>query len=396
LISNNTKIIQQKILKSHEYVKIAYKQDKKSTEFLKKCTIFNKNTGEVKKIEFNKDWHLRQTYLYNTFRIDYLNQESIKNGMIPIFLTITLPSKFHATRKITINKQKKEFVLVKNRNYNKACTVEDGYNLLNKIFRTVYNDFRYESKRTKLKFIRVIEPHSSYTPHLHAVIYVNPLHVSKFIRHFVTVKKNYNLEQVDLKVLDTARYAVTYLLKYVDKTLRGDDNIRGWRIHHNIKRVLTISNLNNGITRDIFKRVTEFVKYDKEDARDYLTQILDKVTICRTVLNSDCTVKNKKEFIGNNSFITVNIVYKIKEKISEYTHDEELNIGDEMLYEDRYTYSLEYLKIVDDSNKILYNKDDYQFFKGDVDTYRYYNDELCLIEYEENNIITIGDINNEY
>jgi hypothetical protein len=397
LIPNNTKQLQQKVLKSHEYVKIAYKQDKKSIDFLKTCTIFNKNTGEIKKIEFNKDWHLRQTYLYNTFRIDYLNKECIDNNMIPIFLTITLPSKFHKTKKITINRKTKEFKLIPNKNYDSSCTVEDGYNELNRMFRDIYDNFRFDSKRTKLKFIRVIEPHASYTPHLHAVVYVNKNHVYKFIKHFVTIRKSNNLKQVDIKVLDTARYAVTYLLKYVDKTLRGDDNIRGWRIHHNIKRVLTMSNLGNGITRDVFKRVSAFIPFDKDDTRTYLSQILDKITINRTVLNADSTLKKFNSYEGNDSFITVDVSYKIKYKVNEITHDEEINLIEDMIYDDDYTCNLDYMKIVNNITKeVLYNKDDHLFYRGDIDVYRNYDNELCLLEYEDNNLITIGDLKNEY
>ena len=87
------------ILNYVKYAKISLQRDKKTRKFFDSKAIFNKNTGEIKTIVYNKDWHLRQSYLYNTFRIDYLNQECLKNDMTPIFLTLTLPAEYHPVSK---------------------------------------------------------------------------------------------------------------------------------------------------------------------------------------------------------------------------------------------------------------------------------------------------------
>ena len=367
---NNTLFNSNKILKSYQYARIAYKQDKKTRLFLQNANIFNKVTGEINKIEYNKEWHLNQTYLYNTFRIDWLNKEELKAGKIPIFLTITLPSKFHP----------------KSLKFDNSLSVQQGYEELNKIFREIYNQFRVNRKFQKIKYIRVIEPHKSFIPHLHAVCYVDTNLVQDFKKHFYRIKRKYQLKQVDYKQLEKADFAVTYLLKYVKKTLEGDDVYRGWRIHHKINRVLTMSNLNNGMTRDIFKRITKFIKFDVSDSRNYLEQILSKIYIERMMINEFGEVLNFKSYGKIESEYSVYVVYEKSKKINDLTYDKEI-INDEMIFEDEYLIKLKYLRIYDRDEK-LFDLEDYQFYVDDVGWNVKESETMLIYEYEDMKIIT--------
>jgi len=337
-------MLTKRTLKSSEYARLAYNQDKKTKQFLENSYIYNKTTGLINKIEYNSEWHLRQSYLYNTFRIDYLNQECIENGMIPIFVTLTLPGKYHPTSP----------------QYDNTLSVNDGYQKLQEIFRNVYNNFRIDRKKvSSLKFVRVIEPHKSWIPHLHAIVYVPSEYKDLFLGHLERIINNYELKQTDIKELETAKHAVTYLLKYIDKTLSGEMDIRGWKIYHEIKRSLTMSNLNNGITRNVFKKLSSFVQYDKENKESYLHQILKNTFIKRYQVDNNKNIIRALDY-GNPkaSFVVKEVIQKTK-KIDPRSYDYDV---DEMLELDENEYKFLDLKIYKDKIKV-YDKEDYVFYR---------------------------------
>jgi len=311
------------ILTDIGYLKISNNRDMQNKNYLSKKVFIN-SLG-ISKIDYDKEWHLKQSYIYNTLKIDELNLQCIENNMTPIFITLTLPSEYHATKKKGKN-------LVHNYNYNPFITVSDGYDRLIDIFRYLYNNFMIDRKKVKgLKFVRVIEPHKNFTPHLHAVVYVPNGLEANFKKHFNNVIKNNELKQVDYKELDSVTYATTYLLKYVQKTLEGDDVVRGWCIHHKINRVLTISNLDNGINREVFKRLSRFVPFDKDSDLNYFRQILQKVKIRKTLLNADNSVSKIEEFGNKEADIFMDYAIKKVREI-EFNGTICIDYGSDELY----------------------------------------------------------------
>lgn len=333
-------IVTKTILKEIEYAKIAYHRSKKIKKYLDNKKIVNWKTGESYNIEYNEEWHFRQSYLYNTFRIDYLNKVSIEKGLVPIFITLTLPSEYHPSSK----------------KYNSGLTVHDGYQKLQDIFRSVYKNFKIDKHYVRdLKFIRVIEPHKSFVPHLHALVYVKLEQVKKFLQHIGSIIKNNSLKQTEIKVLKTEKYASVYLLKYVEKTLSNDDVLGGWRIHHQINRVITMSNLNIGIDREIFSKISSFVHYD-ENQKDlnYFEQILSKIYIIKTTYNKDMTIAKISNYGDINKAVYIVKSDKVRfNKVDYYTEDD-------TIYEDEYSYKKLKLEIWNSENKLLYNSLHYQ------------------------------------
>ena len=357
-------IIQKNVLNFAKYAKIAYKQDRKTKEYLEKSTVFNRETGEIKTINFDKEWHLRQSYLYNTFRMDYLNQECINKGMIPIFITLTLPSEYHrlaykGTRQ--------------NPNYDPNLTITNGYEKLNSMFRSIYNDFKIDRKRVKgLKFIRVIEPHKDWTPHLHSIVYIDGDKKDKFIEHINRIISKNNLKQTDIKELDRENYSVTYLLKYIDKTLSGDDAYRGWRMYHNIHRVITMSNLNMGLTRNIFKRVSQFIPFDRDSKDIYFKQILDQLFITRIQKDIRGNILKEARYGSPDSPFSIVEVVEVSKKVPMDLEDfedieefEDIGFDDLDSLEGAYNaYRLVDLVVYNEELEELYNKRDYIFTRG--------------------------------
>jgi len=372
--TSNSDIILSKI----GYSKISYNRDMQNKEFLSKKVIYNALLGTLQTIRYNKEWYLRQSYIYNTIKIDELNEQSIENDLVPIFITLTCPAEHHPS----------------SNEYNPFISVKDSYEFLLDIFRNVYNNFKVNQKRIEnMKFIRVIEPHKSFVPHLHAIIYVPASSVDNFKNHFNNQVKRYSLKQVDYKVLDTARYAVTYLLKYVQKTLEGDDVVRGWAIHHGLTRLFTMSNLSIGINREIFRKITKYVQFDEESDLNYFRQILEKVSIKRVLINalrdpikvqhfgnSDANISVYLEVRRVKNFTTTQdniecICYEYQEDnepiLSTITYDRELDCEFQFDYDDsedtsKYSYFLDELIIHVDSIKkydkkliTMQNKGDY-------------------------------------
>ncbi len=287
------------------YAKIAHYRDVKNALFLSSKVIYNKTYGTMSKIEYNKEWHLNQAYIYNTCKIDELNRQSLRDGLVPVFVTFTLPTEYHKSIKIETNKKTHAYILKDNSNYNPFITVKDGYEELLSAFRNLYHEFFVDRKRVKgMKFIRVIEPHKDFTPHLHAIMYVPKEHLEAFENHYKNTIKR--VGRCDYKQLDEADYAVTYLLKYVQKTLEGDDSIRGWAVHHDLKRIFTMSNLDVGINRQIFSKITRYVKFNKDSELNYFQQILEKVGIKRLLKDVLGNILKVREYGALNGKIIVN------------------------------------------------------------------------------------------
>ena len=377
-------IIQNDVLERIEYAKVAYYNDKKIADYLKKCTLYNKVTGEVKNLRYDSEWYDRQSFLYYTFRVDYLNKYCIGNGMTPIFITLTLPSEYHYTSK----------------KYNRKILVEDGYRKLITMYRDIYNNFKVNRKRVEgLKFVRVIEPHKSYVCHLHAIVYVNDEYKNKFIEHVKRVIRKNRLKQTDIRVLDKADYAVTYLHKYVQKSLDGNMVVKGWRKHHNIKRMVTMSNLGIGLTRNIFKRITAFIPFDKNNNKCYFEQILDNLFITRIQKNYKGDILKIERFGSPDSlFHAHEILIKYRKKnignvemFSELDNDYDCELNDSL--DNKHYYRLEDLIIFDDNLNELYNKRDIKFYyKTEKPDYKVFEN-VVVYDYEHEEPIRYVEIN---
>ena len=343
------------ILTSLQYMKIAHNRDVKNAQFLSSKVIYNKTCGTIAPINYNEDWHLNQSYIYNTCKIDELNEQSLEQGLVPIFITLTLPAEYHPSSK----------------EYNPFTTIKDGYDKLLEIFRALYHEFYIDRKRVKnLKFIRVVEPHKSFIPHLHAVIYVQKENVDKFYKHYNNTVKRFELKQVDFKKLDEAKYAVTYLLKYVQKTLEGDDSIRGWKIHHGLKRTFTMSNLNVGLNRQIFSKITRYVDFNKESDLNYFRQILKKVGIKKVLKDALGNILDVKHFGALDSNIFISIETKRVASYNPVTEDS----FDVVCYEYREDND-PLITVIDSSNEYDI---EYDIEELEKENYRYFLDGFII------------------
>lgn len=152
-------------------------------------------------------------------RVNSLFEYSKILGLYPVFLTITLPSKFHPSSK----------------DYDSSLTVHDGIEYLShswarfralKIFKHITKSINHN-----MIYLRVIEPHKSGVPHCHVMLFVPKqfivnLDKKKSLKHIFKNHFSHNgasrLAQ-DFKYTwaNNAGGAVAYIMKYLNKTFKN-------------------------------------------------------------------------------------------------------------------------------------------------------------------------------
>jgi len=138
-------------------------------------------------------------------------------NLVPVFITITLPSEYHKYKFIELSNCKE--VKVKNNNFNpdnEYLTPKDLVEILSKYFKQVMNlrAFRDIPKNKRLYF-KVIEPHKTGDPHLHAMFYLPNEYIDKFIDSFSLLFPEPQ-GKVETDILNPVNYMIKYILKNID------------------------------------------------------------------------------------------------------------------------------------------------------------------------------------
>ena len=198
---------------------------------------------------------------------DYAKEQNLSN----VFITLTLPSKWHSHRTLRSGK------LVNNPKYagRKYITKINGYSFYNahikqyipfiepiidfsntidkytprnaskelsKMLKKIFDDRAYKGiEKDKRCYFRVTEPHKDGTPHIHMSLFVPANKVQNI------VKSINRLFPAPASKLETeVQSPVSYLMKYVLKTLddlREDNekitNLTLWYLYHGISRFYT-------------------------------------------------------------------------------------------------------------------------------------------------------------
>ncbi|CAA6799782.1 MAG: Unknown protein [uncultured Sulfurovum sp.] len=306
-----------------DYAKVALNSDFKQAEWLNKNSVCT--NGQETKIVYNSAWTLDQSYKYTTFVLDDIRYQAKELGLVPVFITVTLPSRFHP---FTTYKNGKKY---SNKNYENK-SINDGYKELVAFFRHLQNSFRIDRKRVKTKYFRVIEPHKSFVPHLHAIVWLPKDAIFSFRQHQLNTIKLFDFSMKplvsgageDFKVLDDEGYAVLYLLKYAQKTLKGEAWIRGWQKHNKLSRLSTSTR--GSVPRQVFKKLSQFIKYDEKSDLPWFRQMLAVTDITISMFEIptlECPIlKSRRELrsVGRDYqvFINKEVYYRAKSEPSLY------------------------------------------------------------------------------
>lgn len=193
-------------------------------DFLKSCELENIHTGErielIDKVMSSiANPEIRRMELMST--IAGIERYACERGDIGMFITLTTPSKYHATRVVG---QEKRVLL--NRHWNHSCyTPKDAQHYLVRM----WGNIRTALKDRKLPVygLRVVEPHHDGTPHWHMMLYCTREQrqaIVDILRHYA-LKEDGNeagaqQNRVDCKHLNKGG-AAGYLAKYIAKNIDG-------------------------------------------------------------------------------------------------------------------------------------------------------------------------------
>ena len=301
-----------------DLVKYSIEKEDSIKKFKQRVEIINAKTHNIIQLQHNPLQDTKDNYLWFVYNQKLLEEKMTKDGnYTTLFITLTLPSEYH---KYSSHTQQY------NHNYKKENTINQGYKLLNKSFRSVYKNFRVNRKHQKIFFSKVIEPHKDLTCHLHAIIYVETKHLEKLKQHILKTIKNNNLGRYDIEKIKDISRSTSYLLKYVQKTTNPQNEkdfhfFNGWKKKNKI-RVFTHSNLD--LPRYIFKKVNSILKLSQGlKDKNPISEVLDQCNI--TVNTKDKRTKEItiKKWENTNARFKVVInrtrsVYNIKNKYSIY------------------------------------------------------------------------------
>ncbi len=323
----------------------------KAKKYLASLILFNKTSGEITPIEYDRQWHSNQSYLYKTFVMDDIRYQADTMGLVPIFITATLPSEYHP---YNTDKQGNRHLNKKYQSY----SIKDGAERLTAFSRALVNNFKVDRKRVNTKYVRVVEPHKSMVAHNHMIVWVEAEHLEAFNHHYYNTVAlfGFNLKGQDFKELNTkeTKGTTVYLLKYVNKTLKGEDDvIEGWLTVNGIKRVMT--NSRPSLSRVIFKRLSSEIPFNPSDKRPYLLQIKEHLIIDSTIVNTKGEELKNTVKSGSNVAYQVEMIQERKEVVTDVVGG--LTDDDAPFYIVEYQYTLKKLvitRIAD--NSLVYDK----------------------------------------
>ncbi len=297
------------------YLNMSLKSSSKIESYIKKIKILNNKTGEIHQVKYDFMQIQKNNYLWYNFVSTYLQNKCIKDGLKAVFITLTNDSDLHRYKQLKSGKHIENPLFTNER---------DSYKSLNNAFRVLYNEFRINRKNIKTTFLRVVEPHKDFTPHLHGIIFLKEKEIPFLKEHLNNTIKRFKLgAQHDFTVLKDTEASVSYILKYVKKSINSDKEadsrvIDGWKKSNKI-RMFTSSQI--PISREVYKIVSRFVNLKNEDDSKYsiLENLEDRISL--NVEYFDCgTLYKSKKLFNDDSRYLVSLKKKriINKDISSY------------------------------------------------------------------------------
>jgi hypothetical protein len=292
------------------YYNLSLHKERKQQNFLNRLNVVNKS-GEFLDLQYSFESQYKsysKSIEGKVYAIEYLAKEK---GLVPIFITLTLPSAYHPFRSISY---KGERLLVQENPDFKFNSIEEsistGYQELQHIYRVFYKRVKNDVK--DMMYIKVFEAHKTLIPHLHCLLFVKRSDTKIIREKFDNIVVEFELEQIDLS-LDSSederfktnvKRASKYMMKYITKDLsKGSDMFEsrvldGWKKSNKI-RMITMSQLSLSLSeyRTIYHNIDKEIKEEllskakKQDISLY-TYILKNMFNLKAIYENDVKVKS--------------------------------------------------------------------------------------------------------
>jgi len=302
----------------NKYYHTSLQKEHNQNQFLQRMDLLNLYTGEVSKMFYSFEKYYTKYTKSNEQKIYALEALAKSKDYEAVFITLTLPAKYHPFKSISYKNHRLYTNINKTFGFD---TIEDsirhGYYFLNHIYRTLYKRIKNEIKN--LYYVKVIETHKTLIPHMHILLFV-PIYKKKIIfEKFSKIVTEFELDQYDYsstqnesqfnepstKIKTNIGRASKYLLKYVLKSLNAE-NIFWIRVLDGYKRdnkirMITSSNLPLSMAdyRAIYHNLDSELKdklliQAKKEGINLFYLILKNIAIVSTTKEQGQVVKQKK------------------------------------------------------------------------------------------------------
>jgi hypothetical protein len=312
--------------------KTSIEKEKKQQEFYKKVEFANLKTGESYQITHSFEKYYKKYTKSIEQKIYTIEALARKKGLIPVFITLTLPSEFHPFRSIEYKKNRLYTNLNPDFSFDSiAMAIKTGYDYLNTVYRILYK--RVKNKVSNLMYIKVVEAHKTMIPHFHILFFIPKEENKILFKEFVKIINEFELNQTDFSqtselkenIIDcnyktNINHAAKYVMKYITKNLKNGADIfyarvlDGWKRIFKI-RMITTSNLPLTLVeyRTIYYALDSeikeaLLKEAKVKQINLFYLILENLAKITTIKNMNDTIKRYRSLLRNRFIILKKII----------------------------------------------------------------------------------------
>ncbi|RBQ32412.1 hypothetical protein CRU92_01520 [Arcobacter sp. FW59] len=274
------------------YINHSIHKENKQKSYLKNTSFLNKKSGEYLNVEYDFEKKYKEYSKISEQRALTIQELAKRKEFCSVFITLTLPSKYHPFKSIATKQgrlyveENKEFAF----NSIKEA-VSNGYQELNSIYQIFYKRVKNYVK-DDLYYVKAIENHQTTIPHLHLVLYF-PCECFDMVKAtFSRVVEYFQLNRIDFEEVsfkENINFASKYLLKYIIKDLNNSNDILkarildGWKRYHKI-RVLTTSLLPLNVM--VYKKIYKSVSFLEKNRINF--KIDDKIITLKEKIDMKC------------------------------------------------------------------------------------------------------------
>lgn len=256
-----TELYQELTTNLKSYFALSLEKEQKQKSYLSRIDLCNVSTGEIFKLDYNFELEYKKYTKLIEQKVSAIECIAKELGYISVFMTFTLPSRFHPFK--SIKRGDKRLYVDLNDNFvfhSIGEAIESGYSFLNELVRTYYKRVK-NYVNEEFFYVKVYEPHSTTIPHVHYLVFFPLEHLDAIKGVYQRVIEFYELNQSDFEVpqfRENITYASRYLLKYITKSLTDNQDyfciraIDGWKRSHKI-RVITSSDI--GLSQFLYKKI---------------------------------------------------------------------------------------------------------------------------------------------
>lgn len=266
------------------YYKISIEKEQKQKNYLQRLKVFNQSSRDYVSMDYDFERKYKEYSQVTQQKVSTIEQIANDKGYVSLFITLTLPTKFHPFKSIAY-KNNKRLYTQRNKEFifdSVSEAIKDGYKFLNELFKVFYKRVKNFTKK-ELLYVKTIESHTTLIPHLHCLLFFPIEHFDAIVGVYKRIVEHYKLDRVDIETVnmrDDINYASRYILKYIVKTLNDNSDYFQARVLDGYKRANKLRLLSHSqiaLNQEIYKKIYHSFTSSKKNKifskKDYKLQI---------------------------------------------------------------------------------------------------------------------------